>query len=178
MMRRLLTAAALWLACSAAQASLAYAITAAPEARIKAAGASKEKLSELLLRGQDDHVQLDKLWHGLEWLLGRHCGATACQIIMGGRKVGPDLGYGPAFYYTAEEVKRIARQLAAIDPAQLAAHFDATAMDKASIYPSDWVERERSGTAPARLLQDAFVRLRDFFQRSADAGHAVAYVLY
>ena len=66
-------------------------------------------------------------------------------------------------------MKRIATQLAAIDPAQLAAYFDAKAMDKASIYPSDWVEQERNGTAPAQLLQDAFVRPRDFFQRSADA---------
>lgn len=178
MIRYLLTMATLLLASTAAHASLVYAATAAPEAKIKAAAASKQKITELLMHGQGDHVELDKLWHGLEWLLDRHCGASPCKVVLGGRKIGPDLGYGPAFYYTPEEVKRIASQLAAIEPAQLAASFDAKAMDQANIYPSDWVEWERSGDKPLEMLQDAFVELRELFQRSAKAGHAVAYVLY
>ncbi|MYN01455.1 DUF1877 family protein [Pseudoduganella sp. DS3] len=177
MIRQLLTLAAFLLAANTAQAALGYTITAAPDRSIKKAADSREKISQLLLQGQGDHVKLGKLWHGLEWLLDRHCGATPCIVVLGGRKIGPDLGYGPAFFYTPEEVRRLAKRMAAIDPADLAASFDAAAMDQASVYPNDWVEQERSGEAPLKKLQDAFVQLRALFQRSADAGLAVAYVL-
>lgn len=177
MIRYLLTLGAFLLATNTAQASLGYTMTAAPERGIRSAATSQEKITQLLLQGQGDHVKLGTLWHGLEWLLDRHCGATPCKVVLGGRKIGPDLGYGPAFYHTPEDVKRLAKLLATIDPAQLAASFDAAAMDKANIYPNDWAEQERNGQAPLKKLQDAFVQLRDLFQRSADAGLAVAYVL-
>ncbi|XLZ72850.1 DUF1877 family protein [Massilia sp. SR12] len=178
MIRYLPTLAALLLVVNTAQAALGYTLTATPERAIKKAADNPEKITQMLLQGQGDHVQLGALWHGLEWLLDRHCGATPCSVVLGGRKIGPDLGYGPAFFYTPDEVKRLARRMASIDPAQLAANFDAAAMDQANVYPNDWVEQERNGEAPQKKLQDAFIQLRSLFQRSADAGLSVAYVLH
>ena len=59
---------------------------------------------------------IEKAWHGVHYLLcGRAVPGTglASQAVMGGTDVGDDLGYGPARYFTPDQVAAMARELCA-----------------------------------------------------------------
>lgn len=173
---RWLAWALLALAALPARGAMVYHLAAAPEARIQSAVRSAETLREFLYSGTGGGLYLDREWHGLHWLLARDAGSTPdplSRVVIGGREVGPKLGYGRARFFPPDEVRQIAGQLAGIDYEQLRRNYDAAAMDAAEIYPGGWAEAERRGEEPFDHLVLAFSRLRDFYQRAAAAGHAV-----
>ena len=80
---------------------------------------------------------VDKAWQGIHFLLaGDPWGGedAAAKAVLGGTEIGGDLGYGPARYLTATEVKEVADAISRIDRDELKRRFDAQAMADADIY--------------------------------------------
>jgi len=120
---------------------------------------------------------LDKLWNGLQFLLEAYAVRDASapdlldRAVLGGDPVGPDLGYGRAGVLPADDVRRIANALTAIDGARLRDGFDPGAMADDDIYPTSiWAE----GDSVLHELMTAFVDLVAFYQSAAAAGNAMA----
>jgi len=123
---------------------------------------------------QRDVLSLDKAWHGVHYVL---CGESEpeatllSQAVLGGSALGDDdegfSGYGPARYFTAEQVAQVAAQLSAPGlEAEAAARFDPGRMEELGIYPG-W------NTSDADWVMDGFRRLRDFYADAASKGHAI-----
>jgi hypothetical protein len=119
-------------------------------------------------------LSLEKAWHGVHYIL---CGepepgpALLSQAVLGGVALGDDdegfSGYGPARYFTVEQVAQLAEQLSVPGlEAEASERFDAGRMEELRIYPgfkgsdADWVI-------------DGFRRLRDFYADAANKGHAI-----
>ena len=70
-----------------------------------------------LLESDDDNssVDLDKVWHGLHWLLVRS-DAPIDEAVFGGEELGDDLGYGPSRLLSAERSRRWRRPSPSSNP--------------------------------------------------------------
>jgi hypothetical protein len=124
--------------------------------------------------GKRDVLSLDKAWHGVHYVL---CGESEpgptllSQAVLGGSALGDDdegfSGYGPARYFTADQVVQLAAQLSAPElEAEATSRFDAARMEKLGIYPG-W------NASDADWMMDGFRRLRDFYADAAKKGHAI-----
>jgi len=118
---------------------------------------------------------LGELWHGVHYML---CGSAKekrtplGRAIIGGAPLpGPDLGHGPPLSLRAHEVAEAAAAMAELEPTVFAARFDPAAMAAAEVYPSAMWERE-ADTVIDELIS-AYVGLRDYFQRAAEADLAM-----
>lgn len=118
-------------------AKAAGALRQLPAAR-EAAGLPKIEPGDL-----GAHVNIQKAWHGLHFLL---CGSVEAtpnplgQAVLGGTAIGPDIGYGPVRYLDASDVVEVDAALEDLSPDDLRRKYDADAMRKASVYPEDWEE--------------------------------------
>ncbi len=118
-------------------------------------------------------MEMDKEWHGIHFLLTGSAWSTQGpygQVILGGKEIGPDLGYGPARFLTAEQVKEIAERLRGVTEDQLRRRYDPVKMTEAEIYPQVW--RREGESALAWLLQ-GYRQLVEFYDRAAGQGKAV-----
>jgi len=92
-------------------------------------------------RGGLRHIDIDKAWHAIHFLLTGDAWAGPAPldfIIRGGDEVGDvDVGYGPARAFTSAQVRALAAALAPIDRATLLARWDADAFRAADIYGVD-----------------------------------------
>ena len=121
--------------------------------------------------GQGAKISLDKAWHGVHYLL---CGeiepgsALPSQAVMGGVEVGEDLGYGPARYFEADEVRAIAQALSGASlEAEMIARFDPAKMTSLGIYPGGW----KAGDVD--WLMKEFRSLRKFYDDASAAKRAI-----
>jgi hypothetical protein len=63
-----------------------------------------------------NYIDLDKAWHGIHYLLtGLAEGGPEPQslAVFGGEEFGPEVGYGPARFLTADQVRHVAETLGA-----------------------------------------------------------------
>jgi len=87
---------------------------------------------------------------------------------MGGVEVGEDLGYGPARYFEADEVRAISHALSGANlEAEMIARFDPARMTSLSIYPGGW----KAGDD--KWLMEEFRRLRKFYDDASAAKLAI-----
>ncbi len=121
--------------------------------------------------GQGAKISLEKAWHGVHYLL---CGeiepgsAIPSQAVMGGVEVGEDLGYGPARYFDADEVRAISQALnRATLEAEMTARFDPARMTSLGIYPGGW----KAGDV--NWLMEEFRRLQKFYDDASAAKLAI-----
>lgn len=106
----------------------------------------KKRLSKVLKSVKEDHqtgadgetvLDLHKSWHLLHYLLtGSSDGGPHPQnmLLLGGREVGEDLGYGPARIVTPEEATAFARALEALDPETLLERLDPDELRELELY--------------------------------------------
>lgn len=118
-------------------------------------------------------LSLEKAWHGLHYLIaGDPWGGTGPRafLLSGGVERGDDYGYGPARYFTANEVREISQELTRIEPDDFWASFDAQAMTNAAIYPEIWDEPEEN------LREEYggyFEELKAFIEEAVELGEAL-----
>jgi Domain of unknown function (DUF1877) len=128
---------------------------------------------------KDRSVYLDKAWHGIHFLLSGSAEATSTlssKVIFGGESFGPDQGYGPAQLLTPAEVKAIAELLAKETPELLSTRYNPQALERAKIYPSIiWV---REGPDALKYVLQFYKPLVQFYQRAAERGDAVIFVVH
>jgi hypothetical protein len=117
-------------------------------------------------------ISIDKSWHGLHFLLTGDAVSTpqgAGQAILGGKEIGPDLGYGPARVMDPAQVKAVATALASTSKAELSKKYDPNAMDGAQIYPGEWNEEAEN----LGWLLESFDTVVEFYRTAAEHGNAV-----
>lgn len=82
-------------------------------------------------------LDLHKSWHMLHYLFTGQAwdgDMPASALLLGGKEVGEDLGYGPARALTPGETANFAGFLNGLDVAQLAGRLDVEAMQRAQVY--------------------------------------------
>jgi hypothetical protein len=112
--------------------------------------------------GEGKAIDVDKSWHGMHYLLTRsgEAGSPPLDFLLGGgRTVGDeDVGYGPAWVFTAAETRGIAAAVASVSDEELRARYDPSAMDAADVYPSRiWV---RDGDEALDYVMEYIAMLR------------------
>jgi hypothetical protein len=121
-----------------------------------------------------NYIDLDKAWHGIHYLLtGQADGGELPQslAVVGGEEFGPEVGYGPARFLTAPEVKSVAAVLANLPAQSLASRFDPNDMAAKQIYPDGiWV---RDGKEALDYVLDNYQQLKTFYREAAERGDAV-----
>jgi hypothetical protein len=149
-----------------------------------AAGNSKnnENLREQILRElesagvkvpsdgpNEDGLSLEKSWHSLHYLLtgtAWESESVLGKAILGGKEIGPDVGYGPARYLEPPQVREIAKELKKLSKEDLTRHFDLKAMLAAKIYACrDEGELE--------LAQHYFAQVVEYYDEAAKRGDAM-----
>jgi len=117
----------------------------------------------------EDGLSLEKSWHSLHYLLtgsAEPVGSPLGKAILGGREIGPDLGYGPARFLDVSEVREVAANLSKLSPSDLARRFDLPTMMAVRIYACrDEGELE--------LAQHYFAQLKDYYSDAEKRGNAM-----
>jgi hypothetical protein len=116
-----------------------------------------------------DVLELDKSWHTLHYLLTGSAEPSDSALgwaILGGKEIGPDLGYGPARLLTAAEVQEIASALAQVSSEDLTQRFDLDKMIASEIYAC-------RDEGELDLALECFGRLKPFYAESAARGSAI-----
>jgi hypothetical protein len=91
-------------------------------------------------RTAGDETDLDKMWHGIHFLLtGTAWEGTEplCYLLVGGQQVG-EVGHGPARALSSAQVSAFSVALAPLTGENLRVRFNPKAMEAADIYPSGW----------------------------------------
>ncbi|WP_061217963.1 YfbM family protein [Leptospira weilii] len=134
-----------------------------------------EKLVELLYgegkedpRTPDPHLDVDKTWQMIHFLLtgdpyeGKH---PERNVIFGEKVLSDevDVGYGPATFLTAAEVKEVHLFLKGLSAEELWSRFDREALRKVDVY-GDWTGDEED----REYVTDYYLDLVDFYARAAE----------
>jgi hypothetical protein len=114
----------------------------------------------------EEGLSLEKSWHSLHYLLtgsSEPVDSDLGKAILGGKEIGGDVGYGPARFLDAMEVREVAASLSKLSADQLASCFDLKKMMAAHIYACrDEEELE--------LALHYFAQLKDYYAEAAEQG--------
>jgi hypothetical protein len=123
-------------------------------------------------------VDLDKSWHGIQFLLtGTDGGGNAPLdfIAVGGKEIGKiDVGYGPARALSPELVADIASRLASLPDDELRSRFDPPKMMAKKIYPEIWSDPEDDTDG---YLMEHVTLLREAIAGAVSRGQGLVLVL-
>ena len=117
----------------------------------------------------DKDLTLEKSWHCLHYLLTGSAGESNSVLgkaILGGKEIGPDVGYGPVRYLEPNEVKLVAKTLKKVSKKDLAARFDLKAMKAAKVYAC-------RNESDLELAQNYFAELCSQYEQAAERGAAM-----
>ncbi|QHT69832.1 DUF1877 family protein [Rhodocytophaga rosea] len=159
------------------------ALKAISEDELEALKLDSSPLTEDYFSGQDseDELWLDKFWDILQFLIAHDrfdFSSIPGKVVQGGEPIDEelDLGYGPALYVTADEVKNIKEYLSSLKYEELVRKFDAEVISQEEIYPYYQEFRKAS----AEEIQEeisyclAYVdKLKEFYRKAADKNFAV-----
>jgi hypothetical protein len=112
---------------------------------------------------RDSGIDVDKAWHGIHYLLvGDAWGGEPplANVVLGGTEIGDDVGYGPARYLNADEVRAVADALKDITPDVLRSRYVATALSENEIYPEIWDDPDDDAVG---YLASWYQTLRDYY---------------
>jgi hypothetical protein len=133
----------------------------------------KELESEMVKRPsagvKAEGLSLEKSWHSLHYLLTGSAGETNLTLgktILGGKELGPDIGYGPARFLEPPEVKEVATALKEVSEVELEKRFDLPAMLAANVYAC----RDES---ELKLAQHYFAQVVRYYSEAAHRGRAM-----
>ncbi|HEY6620186.1 MAG TPA: YfbM family protein [Steroidobacteraceae bacterium] len=122
----------------------------------------------------DTEIDIDEAWHGIHYLLTGSADSNktlASKVIMGGKDIGPDRGYGPAQLLMPAEVKAIAKLLEETTPEMLRARYKPKEMTRAGVYPGEiWA---RDGDEAMQYVLEYYKKLVAFYKLAALRGQAV-----
>lgn len=107
------------------------------------------------------HVDLDKAWHGIHYLLTRT--AWGAELPLGFIAAGQPID-DEARIFSAREVAQIAAALAPLDTQSLSANFDPDQMDAIGIYPQIWTDE---GQEALDYCLHYFEPMKDFIDDTA-----------
>jgi hypothetical protein len=115
-----------------------------------------------------DTIDLEKHWHAIHFLLTGSSGATESPLsmILGNfEEVGPDYGYGPAWFAPRDVLQGFHAALSSLSQEDLAARYDPDAMVRAQVYIAHSLADE--GEEGLKFLLEDIERLRAFAAKGA-----------
>lgn len=121
-------------------------------------------------------LDLDKAWDGIIFLLTGDSFAgmehPLVRILFSNELIDDeqDMGYGPAHYLTAEQVKELNTELSVISAESLRKNFDGKKMHEAEVYP---FYDPNPGDDEADYLLDNYTALQAFYAEAAKNDEAV-----
>jgi len=120
-----------------------------------------------------DYSDVYRYWHAIEYLLAQHRpgSAAASWLTMGATLSAAGADIPSARVLSDAEVRQIDAELRPIPPDDLAAHYDAAALDAAGIYPATWQEWEETFDPLGQVLEHYFF-LQQFAAQCAQANAA------
>jgi hypothetical protein len=121
----------------------------------------------------EKNIDVDKAWHGIHYLLAGDTWSgepPLANVVLGGTEIGDDVGYGPARYLTADEVRAAADALKGITPEKLRERYVASELSKNEIYPEIWDDGDDDAIG---YLATWYETLRDYYIDAASKGHAM-----
>ena len=139
---------------------------------------AQEHLITNRARLDQKRLDLGKSWHLLHYLLtgsAKEASPPLGNAILGGRPIGPDMGYGPARFLTPQEVREVAIALWEITADQLASRFDLAAIVRAGIYTYGGVppsEDEDVDEINTEYLA-TYLSLGDYYNGAAESGNGM-----
>lgn len=137
-----------------------------------------ESLSEKLFNEENEsnEYDLDKAWHAIHYMLNGslwEISSNAGALIMGGQPISDeDVGYGPARYFKATEVKEIFDEFSKVSEENLFSNFESMLAQGSEVYPGfedSPVDRE--------YIKDYFQGLKKFYEKTVkDNDCLIAYL--
>jgi hypothetical protein len=96
-----------------------------------------------------------RYWHAIEYLLAQHRprSAAATWLTMGTAVSAARADVPSARVLSPAQVREIEADLRHIPPDDLIAHYDATALDAAHVYPGTWQEWEQDFDPLGQVLE-------------------------
>jgi hypothetical protein len=142
---------------------------------------SLEEMRELLqpladagaFGNEENVLPLEKSWHVLHYLLSGSAepdNSSLGKAILGGKEIGPDLGYGPARMLTPEEVTVVAAALSAESTSALTRRVNVEQAMAANLYAC----RE---PGDLELAQAYFEKAEEFYAESATQGAGMLFYI-
>ena len=128
------------------------------------------------VQGATIYGDVYRYWHAIEYLLVQHRpGSAGARWLAAGAEVArAEAGLPSSRLLTNAQVRDVSRDLSQIQPEDLAAHYDAAAMDAAQIYPATWREWEETFDPLGQVLEH-YSFLQEATQQCADAGNAMLF---
>jgi hypothetical protein len=151
---------------------MVVAWTPVADDEVRAAAHDPDVLDAILDEDRPGTFDVDKAWHGLHGLLtgtAWEVGDGLGRVVLGGREIGVDLGYGPARHLDPAAVAELAQQLARLDPDAIVGSVDLTTLAALDLYPDVW-SRPEEADEQRRWLADALRTVQDGFVACADRG--------
>jgi len=106
-------------------------------------------------RGEDDSVDLDKAWDGIDYLLsdGRKNLGICRLLTMKGERINEEIGYGRPYAFRSALVREFNDFLGITSAETLRERYDDKVMTRARVYPnSSWDPRGEHSTLEAYLI--------------------------
>jgi hypothetical protein len=123
-------------------------------------------------------IVLDRSWDGVYFCLNGYATFNASKVpqplrwIISGDNIADEaqnLGCGPAYYLTPEQVKHVAAHLEKIPDADFIQGFDAEKMTAAKVYPGVWEDKKEV----KEYLLYYYKLLKEFYLKAAEYDEAV-----
>ena len=113
----------------------------------------------------DNEIDIGKSWEGIHFVLTGHKfdegTAPLRNVIMGGKEIGEDVGYGPARYMMPEEVRQTWESIRNFSEEDFKKNFNSEKIQKASIYP---FYDTKPNEEDLDYLLSNFKKLKEFYQ--------------
>jgi hypothetical protein len=109
----------------------------------------EEKIANAITDQSAELSDLDKSWEAIYYLITGsgisgigEAEPPLAWTLFSGQEIDPeqDLGYGPGFYTTVEQVKQVDAALQDISQNEIISRFDGPRMNRQGIYPEIWDE--------------------------------------
>ena len=117
-------------------------------------------------------IDIDKAWAGIIFLIDKQTIYDGPDSILFGRRVidrKQDLGYGPAYYFTPDQVKESNERISRISEEELRNNYDPKAMMVAEVYPEVWEDEE----VGFDYLLSFFKKVQDFYAKASSNNEAI-----
>ena len=136
------------------------------------------QLLEERMRSVDDDDEnygyVDKAWQAIHFILTKNPWegeAPESLVILGGKEIGEDFGYGPGTYLTSSEVKMVSKFLDKVDVNKLKSEFNRRDFVENEIYPTGIWATE--GDEALNYIVSYLESLIEFYRNAANNDRAV-----
>ena len=125
---------------------------------------------------RENSIDIDKSWHAIHFTLTGSAWEgepPLANLVLGGVEVGDDVGYGPARYLTADQVKEVVEAIKVIGAQEFAHRFNRQKLLANDIYPDIWDDSEETDEEQLDYLLTWYQQLATYYATAARKGNAM-----